>query len=164
MTPLDAILRSLESPRQGERGVLMRRTAISLTLLGFIYAELYAFAFAVPGATARVAWCGVALLVLCVLSVLLPPRPIFATTTALIATLIICVILTAEDRTSIVPLFFLWPMGALAYFHSRGSSRSRSPLRRRRSRPCCSSGRRPSSASSTSARSASPCSWPRSWH
>ncbi len=63
MTPLDAILRSLESPRQGERGVLMRRTAISsLTLLGFVYAELYAFAFAVPGATARVAWCGVALL------------------------------------------------------------------------------------------------------
>lgn len=119
MSTLAPIRRALANPRELERGVLMRRVGITLNLAGGIYALCYAalFAASVAGAN-RIALCGVALAAVGMALWLLPARSEFASISALLSIPIISVILTAHDTTATVPLFFLWPIIAIAYFHS----------------------------------------------
>lgn len=118
MPPLHAIQRALASPREVERGVMMRRVGITLNFAGCVYALCYAALFASPGGANTVAACGVALGIVSMTLWMLGPRPEYATISALLATAIISVILTTPDATTTVPLFYLWPLTALAYFHS----------------------------------------------
>ncbi len=119
MSTLASIRRALASPQELERGVLMRRVGISLNLAGGIYALCYAALFAAtPAGANRIAFCGVALAAVGLTLWLLPPRGWFASVSALLSIPIISIILSAHDTTATVPLFFLWPIIAIAYFHS----------------------------------------------
>jgi diguanylate cyclase (GGDEF)-like protein len=119
MSALQPIRRALADPRELERGVLMRRVGITLNFAGCLYALCYAALFAAtPAGADRIAVCGVALGAVSMALWLLPPKGEYATISALIATAIIGVILTTPDVTATVPLFYLWPLTALAYFHS----------------------------------------------
>lgn len=119
MTALASIRRALADPRELERGALMRRVGITLNLAGGLYALCYAALFASsPTGAQRIAICGVVFSLVGVALWRLPPRPQFASISALLAIPNISVILTAHDATATVPLFFLWPIIAIAYFHS----------------------------------------------
>ncbi len=119
MSALAPLRRALANPRELDRGVLMRRVGITLNLLGGIYALCYAALFAATPASAdRVALCGVVFCAVGLALWLLPPRGEFASISALLAIPNISVILTTHDATATVPLFYLWPIIAIAYFHS----------------------------------------------
>jgi diguanylate cyclase (GGDEF)-like protein len=119
MPLLASIRRALANPRELERGALMRRVGISLNLAGGIYAIAFAALFAVtPADATRIALCGVVFVIVSGLLWRLPPRPQYASISAVLAIANISVILTAHDATATVPLFFLWPISAIAYFHS----------------------------------------------
>lgn len=97
----------------------MRRVGITLNLLGGIYALCYAALFATtPAGADRVALCGIVFCSVGLALWLLAPRGEYASISALLAIPNISVILTTPDATATVPLFYLWPIMAIAYFHS----------------------------------------------
>ncbi|MBO9533577.1 MAG: GGDEF domain-containing protein [Solirubrobacteraceae bacterium] len=112
------VRRQFLEPGALTRGELMRLVGIVLNLSGAGYAWAYAAMFAAPGGGWHVAGCGAWFAIAGIALWILPPWPVFATTSALLATGVISLILTVPDTTASVPMFYLWPLVALAYFHA----------------------------------------------
>ncbi len=74
----------------------------------------------------HVAGCGAVFALAGIALWILPPKPIFATVSALLATAMISLILAVPDTTATVPMFYLWPLVP-----------SPTSTRRRCSRPAC---------------------------
>lgn len=100
-----------------DRVALMRRVAVTLMLAGAAYLVGYAELAMTPAARPLGLWSAATLAAGGVVLALLPARLAYGTVGGFVAIGMISLLLTQHDPTGTVPLFYLWPIVALAYFH-----------------------------------------------
>lgn len=95
---------------------LMRRVAVTLLLAGAAYLVGFTLLAMAPEARALGLWSAATLAAGGIVLALLPARLSYGTIGAFVAIGVISLLLTEHDPTGTVPLFYLWPIVALAYF------------------------------------------------